>query len=346
MESNNANQELDQPVSEDSLDVISTDASDELATANSDNAIDDAVAENSEIMSDNSAAESIVAVDAADNEVDDIDQTDIQYEVIDEQLGSNTFDKPAEQTVSNNTYDKASPMTQPTPITPPEAVTGSFDEWVIEPTQAWPPPMFIRKNATPRERFYLEYRWHSQWSFYDSKASQNKNTYYWYQRIIVIGALMIPALISLNSTIARFITQVFTAGGSDSETIVRIGIDSFTVFVSLAVAGAAALESLYKYGENWSSYRSAAEELQAEKNFYDMSAGPYENNPTAFATFVARIEGIIANQNGKYFQAVQQQIAKQTEDNDAIVDRFLADDEDDFDSPSYASQSASIPDIG
>ncbi|MGJ3240435.1 MAG: DUF4231 domain-containing protein [Anaerolineae bacterium] len=206
--------------------------------------------------------------------------------------------------------------------------SGKFEEWVLTPETSWPPPIFVKKSITPKERFYLEYRWHSQWSYYDQKAVQNKNTYFWYQRIVVIGSLVIPTLVSLNSTIARFITDI-AQGDAAFETIVRIGVDSVTVLISLMVAGSAALETLYKYGENWSSYRSAAEELQAEKNFYDMNAGPYANNPNSFTTFVERIEGIIANQNGKYFQSVQQQITQQTEDNNAIVSAFLDDEDDD-----------------
>lgn len=216
---------------------------------------------------------------------------------------------------------------------PASSSTGeNFEDWVVMPETSWPPPIFMKKNVTPKERFYLEYRWHSQWSFYDSKATQNKNTYYSLQRIVVIGSLIIPALISLNSTIARFITQFITnQNTAETETFVRIGVDAITVVISLAVAGAASLESLYKYGENWNSYRSAAEELQAEKNFYDMAAGPYAASPNPFATFVDRVEGIVANQNGKYFQAVQAQITKQTEENEEIISAFKDDDDEDYD---------------
>jgi|GEM_PF-1062543 len=228
----------------------------------------------------------------------------------------------------STTYNEASYMaTNQTPNKP--ASDGNFEDWVIMPDAKWPPPIFMKRNVSARERFYLEYRWHSQWAYYDSKATQNKDTYYWYQRIVVIGSLLIPALVSLNSTIARFITQFFPNAADNTETMIRIGVDSITVFISLAVAGSAALESLYKYGENWSSYRSAAEELQAEKNFYDMHAGPYANNPAAFATFVERVEGIVANQNGKFMQAVQAQIAKQAEENEAILDAYMDDEEDD-----------------
>lgn len=228
-----------------------------------------------------------------------------------------------------NTINEAHTMENKVPaVSNPE---GNYEEWIVMPDSAWPPPIFIKKSAPPRERFYLEKRWHSQWSYYDSKATENKNVYFLYQRLVVIGALIIPALVSINSTLARFLAGVFNGGDESAEAMWRIGMDSITVMVSLMVAGAAALESLYKYGENWSSYRSAAEELQAEKNFYDMQSGPYANNANPFSTFVERVEGIVANQNGKYFQAVQQQLQKQGDENENIVASFKSGDEgDDF----------------
>lgn len=247
--------------------------------------------------------------------------TDTAVEVMDEPVK-------VMETPASNPSKEASNMDNksPTSVTSPD---GSYEEWVVMPDSEWPPPIFIKKNAPPRERFYLEKRWHSQWSYYDSKASENKDTYFLYQRIVVIGALVIPALVSINSTLARFLAGIFNNGDINAEAMWRIGVDSITVIVSLMVAGAAALESLYKYGENWSSYRSAAEELQAEKNFYDMQSGPYANNPNPFSTFVERVEGIVANQNGKYFQAVQQQLQKQVEDNENIVASFKSGDDGD-----------------
>lgn len=207
---------------------------------------------------------------------------------------------------------------------------GEFEEWMLlKEDSTWPPPIFINPNASKREKFYLEHRWHSQWSYYDKEAAKNKVKYYNRQWIVVIGSLIIPAIVSVASTAARFIAEFVNDGAAESEAIWRMGIDFVTILISLFVAGAAAVETLNKYGENWNSYRSAAEELQAEKNYYDMQAGPYANNPNPFATFVERVEGVVANQNGKYFQAVQKQLQKQAEDNEAIVDAYLSDDDDD-----------------
>jgi hypothetical protein len=223
-------------------------------------------------------------------------------------------------------------------VTPPlpqgTSEAGKYEEFLLMPDAAWPPPIFIRKSVSAQERFYISNRWHSQWSYYDKKAGEAKNTYYRYQAIVVIGSLIIPALVSLNSTLARGLAGIFSQGDLEAEAMFRVVVDMITVVVSLMVAGAAALESLYKYGDSWSSYRSAAEELQAEKYFYDMLAGPYANNPNPFATFVERTEGIVANQNGKYFQAVQQQIQKQAAQNDDLVERYkVGEDKEDTPMP-------------
>jgi hypothetical protein len=233
---------------------------------------------------------------------------------------------------------EATPMATQSPNS--SSSNDDISDWVVMPESSWPPPIFIKKTATPNERFYLKHRWHSQWKYYDDKASESKTTYYRLQSIVVIGSLVIPAIVSFAATIARFLAG--TVGMFD-ETTWRIGIDFITIIISLLVAGAAAIETLYKYGENWSSYRSAAEELQAEKNYYDMGAGPYVNNPNPFATFVDRVEGIVANQNGKYFQAVQQQLQKQAAENEEIIASFKSGDDDDEYELSVARQTVPTP---
>ncbi|MEL6307322.1 MAG: DUF4231 domain-containing protein [Chloroflexota bacterium] len=226
--------------------------------------------------------------------------------------------------------------TMPTVTT--QTAGGGF---ILEPRENnWPPPVFIRQTATMREKFFIENRWHAQWAYYDQKASEFKSRYYYYQTIVVVGSLVIPALISLNSAIARGLAAgILAISGNagdaaalaQAETYWRIIIDALTVMLSLCVAGAAALEGLYKYGESWNSYRAAAEELQAEKSFYDMGAGPYENSARAFSIFVERVEGIITKQNGNYFQAVQQSIKQQSEENSELIANFKSDEDGDGD---------------
>jgi hypothetical protein len=229
------------------------------------------------------------------------------------------------------TLIQSAPAITPTPPLPQgTAETGKYEEFLLMPEAAWPPPIFMKKSVSAQERFYISNRWHSQWSYYDKKATESKNRYYNIQRFVVVGSLIIPALVSLNSTIARAVTALMTGGiaNAELEAVVRIFVDVITVVISLMVAGSAALESLYKYGDAWGSYRAAAEELQAEKYFYDMLAGPYSNNANPFATFVERTENIVAKQNGQYFQVMQQTIQKQSSQNEELVERYKAEDDE------------------
>jgi hypothetical protein len=182
-----------------------------------------------------------------------------------------------------------------------------YEEYKLMPDAIWPPPIFVKRSITPSERFYIENRWHSQWRFFDKKANDSKKLYLRLQRIVVIGSVTVPVLVSLDpDIIAGLINWLpLVALATDDS---RLLIDFATVVLSLAVAISAGLESLNKYGDNWGSYRQAAEELQAEKSFYDVGGGRYANNPDAFARFVERSEEIIAQQNGRFVATVERQI--------------------------------------
>ncbi|MEO0597430.1 MAG: hypothetical protein AAF126_15080, partial [Chloroflexota bacterium] len=47
--------------------------------------------------------------------------------------------------------------------------------------------------------------------------------------------------------------------------------------------------------------------------------------------FVERVEGIITKQNGNYFQAVQQSIKQQSEENSELIANFKSDEDGDGD---------------
>lgn len=176
-----------------------------------------------------------------------------------------------------------------------------FEQYTMKPEGVWPPPIFIKRNVGPRERFYMEYRWFSEWSFFDKKAAENKKRYLRYQWIIGVGSVAVPVLVGINPT-----TQI----GQDLLYLV-------TVVISLSVAIAAAIENIYKYGENWRSYRQAAEELKQEKSLYDVGAGRYQSDSNAFLRFAERCEEIVAQQNGRWIKATeqaQQQAKEQTQD--------------------------------
>jgi|GEM_PF-917027 len=213
------------------------------------------------------------------------------------------------------------------PTTNVSAVYGDYDDYQLLPEAPWPPPVFIRQDITPQERYYIEHRWYSQWSFFDTKATENKNRYYRTQLIVGIGSVSVPVLVGINAT------------GLAAQVLYFV-----TVFISLSVAMATAIESLYTFGDNWRSYRSAAEDMRQEKSLYDVKAGRYASNKQAFIRFVERCEEIIAQQNGRWVQSQEKAAEQIAEDADALLNKGKeADDTDRYGNHLQASATYTAP---
>lgn len=209
--------------------------------------------------------------------------------------------------VTESMQEKATTTTETVTTTKSNVseVYGDYNDYQLLPEAPWPPPIFVRKSISPQERYYIEHRWYSQWSFFDKKANENKNRYYRTQLIVGIGSVTVPVLVGINAE-----------GIADSV------LYFVTVIISLAVAMATAVESLYTFGDNWRSYRSAAENLHQEKSLYDVKAGRYANNPQAFMRFVERIEEIIAQQNGRWIQSQEKAADQLSQDADEFAEVY------------------------
>ncbi len=164
---------------------------------------------------------------------------------------------------------------------------------IITPTGAWPPPIYVDASATEQETYYMEHRWYTQWSWYDTKASEAKKVYQRIQIVIGIGSVTVPVLVSL-APIAN-------------DTTGRNALTLITVLISLLVAAAAAVENVKKYGDAWRTYRSAAEDLKREKSLYDVRSGPYRKSKRPFLLFVERCEDVMAKQNGSWAALKEEQ---------------------------------------
>jgi hypothetical protein len=172
------------------------------------------------------------------------------------------------------------------PVVSPQ-VTEELKPLMVENTEeesngGWPPPLYFVPNATKSEIYYMKNRWQTQWLYYDKKASENKRKYQAIQVFIGIASVSVPVLLTAAST---YPTLTLVAS-----------------VVSAMVAGSAAIENVKKYGENWRSYRQAAESLAREKSMYDVVAGPYRSSKRAFLRFVERCEDIMSEQNGQWHQ--------------------------------------------
>ncbi|NJR12409.1 DUF4231 domain-containing protein [bacterium] len=215
-----------------------------------------------------------------------------------------------------------SPSASPAPANPPE-FTGDYTAYVVDVKAPWPPPVFARPTMQPHERFYMENRWYSQWTFFDKRANESKKKYLQLQQIIVIGSVIVPVLVAFGPNLATIIPS----DGVVSQTVVRFFVDVATVIISTAVAVAAAWEGLHKYGDSWTTYRRAAEEMQQEKFMFDVRAGRYANDPNPYIKFVERCEEVIAQQNGRFIQTIERQQAQAAEQGQEILAKYRDKDE-------------------
>ncbi len=179
----------------------------------------------------------------------------------------------------------------PDPITPvttaPILVDSDEEKKLLEST--WPPPLYSPRTASLSEKYYMKHRFQGQWLWYDKKAAENKNKHQTLQVLIGAGSVAVPVLLQLPEP-----------------------WNKTSVIVSLIVAVAAVVENVKKYGDNWRSYRRAAENLSREKSLYDVQGGPYKASKRPFARFVERCEEVIAQQNGQFYQRDEQQTQTQT----------------------------------
>lgn len=123
---------------------------------------------------------------------------------------------------------------------------------------------------------YLQERVDEQIKWMEKKSAENQQKYKSYKIAEIVTAAAIP----------------FLAGLQNENTNVKIIIG--ILGVGLVVLNG--LQQLYKYHENWITYRSAIEVLRRERILYETQTAPY-NGADAFAIFVQNFEALLANEN-------------------------------------------------
>ena len=139
-------------------------------------------------------------------------------------------------------------------------------------------------NLPDLQKRFLHSRWLDQVLWMEGRADVARDRYYAMRLIIIIGGVMVPALVSLNIPILRYIS----------------------IILSLLVAIAAAVEELFHYGERWRHYRRTVELLKSEGWQFFQKSGPYEgkSHAEAYPTFTARVEDVIQHDIQAYFTKV------------------------------------------
>ncbi len=131
------------------------------------------------------------------------------------------------------------------------------------------------------QKRFLRSRWLDQVIWMEGKAAQTQRRYYRLRMTTVVGAVLVPALVSLES---------FGAGVGE---VLRV----ITLLASTVVAVSAAIEQFFRFGERWQHYRRTVEQLKSEGWLFFELTGVYgrdgASHAALFPSFAKRIEELI-----------------------------------------------------
>jgi Protein of unknown function (DUF4231) len=139
---------------------------------------------------------------------------------------------------------------------------------------------------------FITSRWLDQYVWLSRKADRAQRAYYTLRLITVAGAVLLPALLSVNPE------------NESLDLALRVG----TWVVSLVVAVSAAVEQLFRFGERWRIYRNTAEGLKTEGWLYFQRAGPYAGegmtHEAAYPAFAGRVEELLQSDVQAYLKRI------------------------------------------
>jgi hypothetical protein len=134
-------------------------------------------------------------------------------------------------------------------------------------------------DLTPQQKQLLKASWIDQLEWMGRAAVRAQRRYYRLRIVMVIGAVVVPALVGLN---------------------VRGGIANALLWVTFALGlvlgSATAIDQFFDFGERWRHYRRTSERLKAEGWLFLELAGDYEGAPNhcaVFARFARRVEDLL-----------------------------------------------------
>lgn len=139
------------------------------------------------------------------------------------------------------------------------------------------------------QKDYLTGRWQNQRDYYSKQSQRAKRRYQLLQAFIGLGAIAITIVVSFPE-VPRWVVAVCSG----------------------LVAGAAILEKVYRFGDNWRSFRQTLEGLKQERVFFEEGAGPYEqgSEEERRKRLVTRCEHLIAQETGSYFPSEKERSKK------------------------------------
>lgn len=139
-----------------------------------------------------------------------------------------------------------------------------------------------------KEQDYLDLRLEDQINWYDMKSKFNQRMYKRLVLLEIIFSVSVPFFVSY---------------ANDENPAIKIIIGIIGVSIAL-IAG---VMNLYKFHENWISYRTTSETLKHEKYLFLTKSGIYkekESGETPYNNLVQRIESIISKENTNWQQKI------------------------------------------
>ncbi len=172
----------------------------------------------------------------------------------------------------------------------PQARRGPFDQgWLRSDLDS----LVEAIQLGPDQDHFVRSRWLENVLWMEAAAQRTRTRYYALRLTTVIGAVIVPALVSINAV-----------GGSETA------ITWLTFAVSLVVAVTAAVEGFLRFGDRWRHYRSLVEELKSEGwDFYELS-GAYAgtgSREAAFPIFVQRVNDVLKRETQTYIAEIATQ---------------------------------------
>ena len=147
-------------------------------------------------------------------------------------------------------------------------------------------------DLQPAQKRFLRSRWLDQVTWLEEKANGARQRYYALRLTTVVGAVLVPALVTVNTTT------------SSLDVAARVA----TWIVSLVVAISAAVEQFFRFGERWRHYRQSAELLKAEGWLFLQLGGAYGLNGAThdriYPAFATRVEELIKSDVDVYVTKV------------------------------------------
>jgi hypothetical protein len=170
----------------------------------------------------------------------------------------------------------------------PQTRRGPFDQaWLRADLDA----LVESFHLEPDQDHFLRSRWLENVIWMEAAAQRTRTRYYALRLTTVVGAVIVPALVSINAV-----------GGAETS------ITWLTFAVSLVVAVSAAVEGFFRFGERWRHYRSLVEELKSEGWELHELSGPYRaegaTHKTAFPTFVDRVNDVLRRETQAYIAEI------------------------------------------